>query len=280
VQQLPAVRLAGEWAGYGDSMSRAVALAGDDDTVPREYRHGDDLRRVHWKSTAKYGELMVRREEQPLRARATVLLDAREIGHRGSGPASSFEWAVGCAASVGVHLLERGYQTRLLTDNGTQVPQTSTAAGSSVSESIGLLLDALAVVRYSAGGGLGRAEEALRLSGEGLLVAILGTLDDEQVATLGRLRRRTGAAIAIVLDTGTWAGLRRIFPDASEPAVDRSVRLLREAGWTVLTARAGDALPDLWRLADSQATAGGGAAGPTGRTGAPAHGTTTNGVTG
>ncbi|WP_329572235.1 DUF58 domain-containing protein [Kitasatospora sp. NBC_01266] len=250
VQALPAVRISGEWAGYGESLSRAVALAGDDDTVPREYRHGDDLRRVHWKSTAKYGELMVRREEQPLRARATVLLDTREIGHRGSGPASSFEWAVGCAASVTSHLLERGYQTRLLTDDGLQVPETSVSGTGSVSESIGLLLDSLAVVDHSTGSGLARAEEVLRMSGEGLLVAILGELDDEQVAGLSRLRRRAAVAIAFVLDTGTWAGLRQVFPDSGAEELDRPIRLLREAGWTVLSARAGDTVPELWRLVD------------------------------
>ncbi|WP_035850207.1 DUF58 domain-containing protein [Kitasatospora azatica] len=265
VQPLPTVKLAGEWAGYGDSASRAVALAGEDDTVPREYRHGDDLRRVHWKSTAKYGELMVRREEQPLRARATVLLDTREVGHRGSGPASSFEWAVSCAASIGSHLLERGYRTRLLTDSGTQVPQTSTGGtGGSVSESIGLLLDALAVVQHSSGGGLARAEEVLRLGGEGLVVAILGSLDDEQAASLGRLRRRAGAAVAIVLDTGTWAGLRQVFPGASDPAGERQLRLLREAGWTVLSARAGDSVPELWRMADVHAQASGPVGGASG----------------
>ncbi|MCX4749600.1 DUF58 domain-containing protein [Kitasatospora sp. NBC_01287] len=255
VQPLPAVRLSGEWAGYGDSTSRAVALAGDDDTVPREYRHGDDLRRVHWKSTAKYGELMVRREEQPLKARATVLLDTREIGHRGSGPASSFEWAVSCAASVGGHLLERGYRTRLLTDSGIQVPETNAPGTGSVSDSVGLLLDALAVVEHSSGSGLARAEEVLRMGGEGLLVAILGTLDDEQVASLGRLRRRAGAAVAFVLDTGSWAGLRQVFPDSGHDELERPVRLLREAGWTVLPAQAGDAVPELWRLADRQAQA-------------------------
>ncbi len=253
VLALPEVRLAGEWAGYGDSMSRAVALAGDDDAVPREYRHGDDLRRVHWKSTAKYGELMVRREEQPLRARATVLLDTRQIGHRGSGPASSFEWAVGCAASVGVHLMERGYRTRLLTDTGLSVPSTSIGGSGAVSESIGLLLDSLAVVEHSDGGGLARAEDVLRIGGEGLVVAVLGNLDDEQVASLGRLRRRAGAAVAFVLDTGTWAGLRSVFPEAQDEEAGRQLRLLREAGWTVVPARAGDTVPELWRLADRHA---------------------------
>ena len=74
---LPAVRLAGEYAGAGDSRARSVAVHGEDDVATREYRHGDDLRRVHWRSTARVGELMVRREEQPWESRATVMLDTR-----------------------------------------------------------------------------------------------------------------------------------------------------------------------------------------------------------
>ena len=70
VHALPAVALRGDWAGSGASRSRSLAAAGEDDAGTREYRHGDDLRRVHWRSTARLGELMVRREEQPWQSRA------------------------------------------------------------------------------------------------------------------------------------------------------------------------------------------------------------------
>ncbi|CAN3980202.1 DUF58 domain-containing protein [Kitasatospora purpeofusca] len=250
VLPLPFVRLTGEWAGQGESHTRSLALAGDDDVILREYRAGDDLRRVHWKSTARYGELMVRREEQPRRARATVLLDTRETGHRGSGPASSFEWAVACAASVCVHLLERGYQTRLLTDTGHAVPGVQGDSGHTAADTSGVILDALAVVDLSDGAGLSRAEEPLRAGGEGLLVAVLGELDEEQTARLARLRGRTGGAVVLLLDTGTWAGLRLLSPETGGEEFRERARRLREAGWTVLTVRAGDSLPDLWRAAD------------------------------
>jgi len=272
VQPLAPIRLSGEWTGYGDSHSRAVALAGEDDVVPREYRHGDDLRRVHWRSTAKYGELMVRREEQPLRSRATVLLDSRAAGHRGNGPASSFEWAVGAAASIGLHLLERGYGVRLLTDTGDAVTGTGgSSLGGAAAEAAGLLLDALATVQLSESQGLLRAEEVLRLGGEGLVVALLGALDDEQLAELSRLRRRTATAVAILLDSATWsptrgagpAGSSGLAPAGARPAAgprstdstEEQQRLLREAGWMVLTARSGDSLPDLWQQADRAAAA-------------------------
>ena len=86
VVPLPMMRLAGEYAGAGESHARSVAVHGDDDAATREYRYGDDLRRVHWRSTARTGELMVRREEQPWESRATILLDTRAVGppRRGS----------------------------------------------------------------------------------------------------------------------------------------------------------------------------------------------------
>src|SRR4051794_7424774 len=51
---LPPGRLTGAWTGGGDSRARTVSSAGEDDIAPREYRQGDDLRRVHWRSTARH----------------------------------------------------------------------------------------------------------------------------------------------------------------------------------------------------------------------------------
>ena len=155
VEPLPPVRLSGEAKGYGDGRQRSLALAGEDDVIPRGYRYGDDLRRVHWRSTARYGELMVRREEQPQRARCTVLLDTRRIAYEGAGPDSAFEWAVSGAASALVHMLERGFSVRLLTDTGSSVPAEGADgfAGSTQesADSAGLMMDTLAVVDHSDG---------------------------------------------------------------------------------------------------------------------------------
>ncbi|MDQ3932575.1 MAG: DUF58 domain-containing protein, partial [Actinomycetota bacterium] len=82
----------------------------------REYVRGDDLRKVHWKSTAHRGKLMLKQEESPLEVQATLVLDARRAAHRGSGPTSTFEMAVTAAASAGYHLSERRYQLRFVSD--------------------------------------------------------------------------------------------------------------------------------------------------------------------
>ncbi|MFD0371826.1 DUF58 domain-containing protein [Streptomyces sp. NPDC127114] len=254
-EPLPPVRPGGESAGYGEGQQRALALAGDDDIIPRAYRYGDDLRRVHWRSTARYGELMVRREEQPQRARCTVLLDTRAIAYEGGGPDSAFEWAVSGAASVLTHMLERGYSVRLLTDTGSSVPgdgaEGFAGAGRSGPESadtVGLMMDTLAVVDHSEGAGLSRAYDALRGGHEGLLVAFLGDLDEDQAALVARMRQRGGAAVAFVLDSGTW-----LTGGAVAGAVEDRLRRLREAGWQAFAVAPGVRLGDLWQQAGGAA---------------------------
>ncbi|MFF2011336.1 DUF58 domain-containing protein [Streptomyces sp. NPDC058195] len=254
-EPLPPVRLAGEAPGYGEGRQRSLALAGDDDVIPRGYRHGDDLRRVHWRSTARYGELMVRREEQPQRARCTVLLDTRRHAYQGAGPDSAFEWAVSGAASALTHMLERGFAVRLLTDDGTSVPGEGTGgfAGSAQesAEQAGLMLDTLAVVGHSGGGGLSRAYDVLRGGSEGLLIAFFGDLDEEQAAVAARMRQRSGGAVAFVLDSADW-GQGDLPPAGSGTASEERLRLLRDAGWTVLAVRPGTGLADYWRQAGHQ----------------------------
>ncbi|MGW7056232.1 DUF58 domain-containing protein [Streptomyces sp. NPDC054887] len=283
VEELPAVRMTGEASGYGDGRNRSLALAGEDDVIPRGYRHGDDLRRVHWRSTARYGELMVRREEQPQRARCTVLLDTRRNAYRGAGPDSAFEWAVSGAASALAHMLERGFSVRLLTDTGNSVPGEGAdgfaGATQETADSAGLMMDTLAVVGHSDGPGLSASYDVLRGGNEGLLIAFFGELDEEQAAVAARMRRRSGAAVAFVLDSETWARGRAPGQDRAVDAAglaarvpaeaEERVRPLREAGWTVLTVPPGMPLADLWRMAERQragagASPSGGAAGTTG----------------
>ncbi|MFE0785834.1 DUF58 domain-containing protein [Streptomyces mutabilis] len=257
VEALPPVRLSGEAKGYGEGRQRSLALAGDDDVIPRGYRYGDDLRRVHWRSTARYGELMVRREEQPQRARCTVLLDTRGGAFEGAGPDSAFEWAVSGAASVLVHMLERGFSVRLLTDTGNSVPGEGAdgfaGASQGTADAAGLMMDTLAVIDHSDGTGLSRAYDVLRGANEGLLVAFFGDLDEEQATVAAKMRQRSGGAVAFVLDAGIWAGE----PVGAPGPLDRSeerLRMLREAGWTVVNVPRGASLEELWRLADRERT--------------------------
>ncbi|MEU6241321.1 DUF58 domain-containing protein [Streptomyces sp. NPDC047024] len=267
VEPLAPVRLGGEAQGYGDGQRRSLAVAGDDDVIPRGYRYGDDLRRVHWRSTARHGELMVRREEQPRRARCTVLLDTRAVGYEDAGPGSAFEWAVSAAASVLAHMVERGFSVRLLMDTGAAVPGEGGAGfpgtGQETAAVSGLMMDTLAVVDHSDGTNLTRAYDALRSGDEGLLVALLGDLDEEQVRTVARMRRRSGAALAFVLHPGVWTRDPAAGP-GPEDACEERLRALREAGWTALGVPRGASLDELWRRADRERS---GLVTPSGRAG-------------
>ncbi len=244
VHKLPDIGLGGEWAGGGDTRSRSFAAAGEDDASTREFRQGDDLRKVHWKSTARTGELMVRREEQPWQSRSTLILDTREGAHRGDGPGSSFEWAVSAAASVGVHLAQAGYALRYLTDTGEDLAMVSPAATE------GVLLDTLALVQPSRHQSLRGAISRLSGTGEGLLVAIIGLMSPDEAALLARGGRSTRGSIAILVDAPTWSGERsRASADAASAA---NARMLRVAGWRVVVASHGSSLDALWPQVSSR----------------------------
>ena len=101
-------RRAGQLARQGRRRDADDLGVGEDDAAPRAYQDGDSLHRVHWKSTARYGQLMVRREERQWSDNASVFLDTRRCAHTGSGPASTFEFAVSAAASIAAHLSGEG----------------------------------------------------------------------------------------------------------------------------------------------------------------------------
>ncbi|WP_433441938.1 DUF58 domain-containing protein [Nonomuraea sp. CA-141351] len=236
VAALPHVRLSGEWTGGGDSRTRSVAAAGDDDVAPREYRQGDDLRRVHWRSTARHGELMVRREEQQWQSRGALLLDTRRYAHRGEGPRSSFEVAVSAAASIGVHLAHEGLGLRLVTDQGAE---HLTDTGLSWS-----LLDTLAVIRHSPARSLEMGVSALRQGGgDGLIVAVLGDLDPEEARELARLRHSGITGVAVMLDVSTWDGGDRAAAE-NHQAVQT---VLAGYGWRIVRLPAGTSIASVWQ---------------------------------
>jgi uncharacterized protein (DUF58 family) len=252
------------WAGEGDGRSRLTATAGEDDVIPRAYRDGDDLRRVHWRSTARYGELMVRREEQRWRTRATVMLDSRAYAHMGSGPNSSFELAVSAAASVGVHLVQEGLTGQLITDTGAVI------AGGTLFEE--MLLDALAVIRPSSVRDLSGGFKEMRASNAGVIIAVTGRLSVAEAQQLAASRCEGSQAIALLLAVSTWAHREQaaapaetvppktvppetVPPWSAEPGLTNTepaetgpaAAVLRAAGWHVVSIDADTSLGAAWQ---------------------------------
>ncbi|GIH04743.1 membrane protein [Rhizocola hellebori] len=240
VTPLQLVRLAGEYAGTGDSRARSVAVHGEDDAATREYRRGDDLRRVHWRSTARVGELMVRREEQPWESRATVLLDTRAFAHRGEGPTGSFEWAVAAAASVSVHLRQAGYRLRLVTEAGADLDANESTGD-------GLLLDHLAEVKASGRGDITTLIEQVRRRADGgLIIAVLGLLSTAEAAQLAALRTSGTTCIAFLMDSQSWLNVPAEVKAEAEREHAAAALGLLQSGWRVVGVKHGDLLPSLW----------------------------------
>ncbi len=242
VHPLPTATLSGDWSGTGDNRPRAFASAGTEDITVREYRQGDDLRRIHWRSTAKSDQLMVRREEQPHQSRATLLLDSRGVAHRGKGPTSSFEYAVSAAASIGAHLSTYGFVVRMVTERGAGDAFSWHDRGVSSAAEVELLLDDLAVIGVST---LSKFETApTEQASSGLVVAVLGAVTEADLTALSSLRASSTRALAIMLEVAAWArdGDARGIAD-----VDAQALLARRNGWSVVVARPQDKLAAVWR---------------------------------
>lgn len=235
VWRLPAgLPLGGAIRSGGEGRPRPLA-SGDELANVREYVRGDDLRKVHWRSTAHRGKLMVRQDEAPQNPRATVVLDTRTGSHHGSGPSSSFELAVSAAASATYHLSEHGYGSVLLTTAVSQSPPTLPWE---------LVLGQLAVVEPSPAADLGALwrQLATGVAASGLLVAVVAVPDPGLLREMVRAGRGFTSRLAILVETTSFrrTGARRT---DVEPTADA----LRAAGWRVTVIGRGERLDERWR---------------------------------
>ncbi|HEV7649522.1 MAG TPA: DUF58 domain-containing protein [Actinophytocola sp.] len=240
------VKLAGVPGGSGlgsgdDGSVRLAAGQGEDDAIVRPYRQGDDLRKVHWRSTAKRDEMMVRVEERPWRGGTTVLLDHRAGAHRGTGTAASLEWAVSFVASICLHLHRYGQRIRLVTESGRLIV-SDTGDGTHNDNAV---LDALAALQATPQHEIG----ALNDPAHGQeLIAILGATTPESLSNLIGQRSRGTRSLAVLLDTTAWgANGADGTGSADDPTdIDGATALLRGAGWGVTVARPNVPMTATW----------------------------------
>lgn len=231
---------AGGELGAGEAGGGRVGVGpGQDTVVVRSYRQGDDLRKVHWRTTARRDELMVRVEEWPERSGATVLLDHRNAAHQGSGLTSSLEYAVSLAASVYVHLRQRGQRVRLVTGDG----QVRTVTDDGTDHTIDTALDALAALRATDQHDL---TSGPAMAGRHEVVAVLGTVEPVAIEQLLAHRPRGASSHAVLLDVAAWnsAGDDSHVAVAPDPA--QAARLLVAAGWSVAVARPEQPPSSVW----------------------------------
>ncbi len=105
------------------SHQEGISGAGRDGTEDlsglREYVPGDDVRRIHWASSARADKVLVREERVEDLGRVVVVLDLRRSSWAEASPDDALELALEAAASVAADACARGLQVRLLATDGT-----------------------------------------------------------------------------------------------------------------------------------------------------------------
>jgi uncharacterized protein (DUF58 family) len=209
--------------------------AGFDFHSVREYEQGESLRRVHWPTTARRGQLMVKELDDAPRDAVVVVLDCDPSGAVGAPPDSSFETAVRAAGSILRVYAARGRRAALVaTGSGTVVDVCSLT-------DFGDALDALAAVEPDAAFPLGRAlgHEQAPAARAGELVVVTATLDPASLgAVLDSAARRLVSVVWV--DAPSFAGR----PTRAVPGLLR----LSAAGVPVAVVHRGD---DLAAVLDS-----------------------------
>ena len=241
VVELPLPR--GSLVGEPDRVALGARSPSTDDAALRDYREGDDLRRVHWASSARRGELVVRSDERAGLRPASVLLDL-PVDRPG------IEWTVAFAASVSIALLGAGHPVRLLGARGGDVGD----------------LDPAARLHHVRGGAEGTGRVDLLDQTVDLEPAPTPSETEEDLLTAARELTAPGSGSALVLavigplTAATRNALARVGDLADALAVVRvpagsamrqreaelTLTALRRAGWRACTATPGEDLNECW----------------------------------
>jgi uncharacterized protein (DUF58 family) len=164
---------------------------GEDFYTLREYQRGDDLRRVHWPSSAKTDELMIRQLETPWQSRALVLLDVRDASYESR---DAFEKAVSGAATIVTHLVGSGFDADLWA--GDAEPIDAARYGST--------MERLALVQPDAGIDIEAVASRIRQKGGGgALVIITGTADRALLSVQQLLARDYPTTVLMSVSSST-----------------------------------------------------------------------------
>jgi uncharacterized protein (DUF58 family) len=177
----------------------------------------------------------VRQHELPWNAKAVVYLDTRGAVHRGSGTRGTFERAVSAAASVLLHLRDKGYDVHLDTSED-QASQSTGAPDAALVR----LAEVSPAVNTSATPALTRLARA----GNGLFIAIVRPpadtaelTDHPEVRALLRAGHEYRACTALVIERH----------DAERCAT--LARMLQLAGWRAAVVAQGEPLVEAWQRA-------------------------------
>lgn len=164
----------------------------------REYVPGDDPRRIHWRSSARTGQLVVRESVDTMEPTVTVVLDTRsEVFDE-----DAFEEAAEVAATVLMSTLDGGRPARL-TILGEDLASVTTSGATSA-------LDRLAAAqRWADGSAVALMTAVDAAEPGGALVVITGAGEPSVVARLADQRRRFTPVVVVSICEGEVSTHRR-----------------------------------------------------------------------
>jgi uncharacterized protein (DUF58 family) len=152
----------------------------------RPYETGDDRRQIHWLSTARTGQLMVRQYVDTRRSHAGLLVDGDPKAYESE---VDFETAVSVAASLGARVLLDDQQVTCLVGS-QRVPSTTRSS----------LLDGLSSIEFAdTKAGLGHSIAQLTRMASGMSVAFVVTGSHTTMAELRRISLRFPAGVRVLV---------------------------------------------------------------------------------
>ena len=207
-------------------------------TSVRPYAPGDAMNRIHWKTTARHGEIQVKEFDLEQTADAWIILDLQRSVQAGRGDDSTVETAVRAAASIADRALQENRAVGM-TVNASRTAFLPPDRGGRQHLKIMQLLAAV-----EADGSTPLVEALIttvgRLRRGMTAVVITASLDPAWVRPLAALRVRGVACVVVTLDAAAFekheAGRvtastgvpARVDPEADELAAKRA-RALRHA---------------------------------------------------
>jgi uncharacterized protein (DUF58 family) len=171
-------------------------------TTVRPYAPGDSMNRIHWRTTARLGEIQVKEFELEQTADAWIILDLQRSIQAGRGEASTTEVAIQAAASI-AHKAIGENRAVGMTVNASRTAHLPADRGGRQHLKIMQLLAAV-----EADGSSPLLETLVvtmgRLRRGMTAVVITASLDPAWVRALGALRARGVACAVVVLDPGAF----------------------------------------------------------------------------
>jgi uncharacterized protein (DUF58 family) len=203
---------------------------GDEFYALRAYEDGDDLRKVHWPSSLRTGELVIKQEELLAEPRALVVLDTCRAKHRGQGAGASIEAAISAAASIAVLAVRRRMRVGIITPDGPLLAVRRPTEHQ--------VLDALATLRPSRRSDLVAGVEQSRLNARPAVTVVIspGLSGTELKAVAVRSRGSVSGAVVLV-DAASFATGARKAPSVSPTLL----------GMPIVTLRSGQSFASVWQ---------------------------------